>query len=49
VKRAYRLADSAPVEVKSENGHSVLTIPRPLPDPMATVVVVEIEGGAVIR
>ena len=48
VKRAYRLADAAPIEVKSENGRHVLAIPRPLPDPMATVVVVEIEGDAVI-
>jgi alpha-L-fucosidase len=49
VKRAYRLADAAPVEVKVENGRPHLNIPRPVHDPMATVVVVEIEGDKVDR
>ena len=47
VKRAYRLADEAPVEVKVENGRPQLVIARPILDPTATVVVVEIEGDPV--
>jgi len=49
VTRAYRLADGAPIEVRTENGRTTLQIARPLPDPMATVVVVEIEGNSVTR
>jgi alpha-L-fucosidase len=49
VKRAYRLADAQPVEVKAENGRPQLVVARPLLDPMATVVVVEIEGDKVER
>ena len=49
VKRAYRLADGQPVEVKVENGRPQLVIPRPIHDPMATAVVVEIEGDKVER
>ena len=49
VKRAYRLADSQPIEVKVENGQPQLVIPRPIHDPTATVVVVEIEGDRVER
>jgi len=49
VKRAYRLADKEPVEVKVENGRPQLVIPRPIQDPMATAVVVEIEGDKVER
>ena len=49
VRRAYRLADGAPVEVKVEAGLRTLAIERPLIDPMATVVVVEIEGNRVER
>jgi hypothetical protein len=48
VKRGDRPADAAPIEVTSENGRQALAIPLALPDPMATVVVVEIEGDAVI-
>jgi alpha-L-fucosidase len=47
--RAYRLADKAPVEMKTENGRTVLNIERPIFDPMATVIVVEIEGDKVER
>jgi alpha-L-fucosidase len=47
--RAYRLADKAPVEMKTENGRTVLNIERPILDPMATVVVVEIDGAKVDR
>ena len=49
VKRAYLLADGAPVEVKVENGLRTLAVERPAIDPMATVVVVEIEGDRVER
>jgi alpha-L-fucosidase len=49
IRRAYRLADGAPVEVKVENGLRALAIERPVIDPMATVVVVEIEGERVER
>jgi len=48
-KRAYRLADKAPVDMKTENGRTVLNIERPIFDPMATVVVVEISGDKVER
>jgi alpha-L-fucosidase len=47
VQRAYRLADRAPVEVTSEGGKTFLHIDRPIYDPMATVIVVEIEGTSV--
>jgi alpha-L-fucosidase len=49
VKRAYKLADGRPVEVKVEDGRALLQIVRPIVDPMATVVVVEIEGDQVRR
>ena len=47
VKRAYRLADGAPVEIRTEGGRTFLIIERPILDPTATVVVVEIDGGRV--
>jgi alpha-L-fucosidase len=47
ITRAYRLADKAPVVLKTENGKTMFTLERPMPDPMATVVVVEFEGGRV--
>jgi alpha-L-fucosidase len=47
IKRVYRLADSQPIEVKAEGGGRQLVLERPIHDPMATVVVVEIEGDAV--
>jgi alpha-L-fucosidase len=49
VKRAYQLADGRPVEVRVEDGRALLQIVRPIVDPMATVVVVEIEGDRVER
>jgi alpha-L-fucosidase len=49
VKRAYQLADSAPVKVTSENGRTYLNVDRPMLDPMATTVVVEIDGDRVQR
>jgi len=42
--RAYRLADKAPVALKTENGKTSFTMDRPMLDPMATVIVVEYEG-----
>jgi alpha-L-fucosidase len=49
IKRAYRLADKAPVEMKMENGRAMLNLERPIFDPMATVVVVEFDGDKVER
>jgi alpha-L-fucosidase len=49
VKRAYRLADKAPVDMKMENGRAILNIERPIFDPMATVIVVEFDGEKVDR
>jgi alpha-L-fucosidase len=47
--RGYRLADRAPIELKTENGKTTFNMPRPMLDPMATVVVVEFEGEKVER
>jgi alpha-L-fucosidase len=47
VRRAYRLADNAPIETKTENGRTYLIVERPIHDPMATVIVVEIAGDRV--
>jgi alpha-L-fucosidase len=47
--RAYRLADRAPVDLKTENGKTMFTLERPMLDPMATVVVVEFEGQKIER
>jgi alpha-L-fucosidase len=47
VKRAYRLADRAAVQTKTEGGRTTLEMERPIFDPMATVVVVEFEGNKV--
>jgi alpha-L-fucosidase len=49
ITRAYRLADKAPVAMKTENGRTYLNLERPIFDPMATVVVVEFEGSRVQR
>jgi alpha-L-fucosidase len=49
ITRAYRLADRAPIELKTENGKTTFNMPRPMLDPMATVVVVEFEGEKVER
>ncbi len=49
VKRAYRLADGEPVEVKVEGGRPHLLLERPVLDPMGTVVVVEFDGDRVVR
>jgi alpha-L-fucosidase len=47
VTRAYRLADKAAIELKMENGRAVINMERPMFDPMATVIVVELEGSKV--
>jgi len=47
VTRAYYLGGdrgAVPVKVRTESGHTVLDIERPIPDPMASVVVVEFNG-----
>ncbi len=49
ITRAYRLADHAPVELKTDNGKTTFNLERPMLDPMATVVVVEFEGEKVER
>jgi hypothetical protein len=43
------LADGVPVETKGDGGQTTLVISRPILDPMATVVVVEIEGDTVTK
>lgn len=47
VKRAYRLSDGAPFEVREANGERQLQITGLMTDPMATVVVLEIDGDVV--
>jgi len=47
VVRAYQLEDRKPVTVKEEAGKATIDMPRPMWDPMATTIVVEIEGNAV--
>jgi alpha-L-fucosidase len=47
ITRVYRLADHAPIELKTENGKTTFNLERPMLDPMATVVVVEFEGDRV--
>jgi alpha-L-fucosidase len=49
ITRAYRLADKARIELKTEAGRVTFTPERPILDPMATVVVVEYEGTSVTR
>jgi len=47
VKRAYLLETGKEVTLKQEGGKTTIDMPRPMWDPMATVVVIEIEGNAV--
>jgi alpha-L-fucosidase len=49
IKRAYQLADGKAVQIKEEEGRQRMIMNRPILDPMATVVVVEIEGEQVER
>jgi alpha-L-fucosidase len=50
VTRAYYLGGdrgAAPVRMRKENGRTYLDIDRPIPEPMASVVVVEHDGGKI--
>jgi alpha-L-fucosidase len=47
--RAYRLSDGAPFELRSVNGETQVQIGGLMTDPMATVLVVEFDGGVVRR
>jgi alpha-L-fucosidase len=49
VKRAYRLADGAPIEVREASGERQLVFTGQPYDPMATVVVLELDGDIVRR
>jgi alpha-L-fucosidase len=49
IKRAYQLADGKAVQIREERGRRQLIVNRPILDPMATVVVVEIDGAQVQR
>src|SRR5262249_54441611 len=44
---AYQLADGNHVMLKQENGKTMIEMPRSMWDPMATTIVVQIEGNAV--
>jgi hypothetical protein len=43
------LADHSPIDLKTAGGKTTFDMPQPMLDPMATVVVVEYEGGRVQR
>jgi alpha-L-fucosidase len=49
VKRAYILGNGAPLTLAAKDGRTSFTLPRPILDPMGTVVVVEFEGEKVER
>jgi alpha-L-fucosidase len=49
VKRACLLANNAPLDLVAKDGRTSFTLPRPILDPMGTVVVVEIDGDKVTR
>ena len=49
VKHAYLLANGTALPLVEKDGRSSFTLPRPILDPMGTVVVVEIEGEAALR
>jgi alpha-L-fucosidase len=49
ITKAYLLADHTPIELKQSGGKTTFDMPRPMLDPMATVVVVEFEGARVER
>jgi alpha-L-fucosidase len=51
VTRAYYLGGdrgAAPVRMRKENGRTYLDIDRPIPEPMASVVVVEHDGATIV-
>jgi hypothetical protein len=47
VKRAYRLDDGAPLEIREADGQRQLDFAGQPFDPMATVVVLELDGDTV--
>jgi alpha-L-fucosidase len=50
VSRAYYLGGdqgALPIKMRTDKGRTILDIERPIPDPMATVVVVDISGTSV--
>ena len=49
VTRAHQLADGRDVPFKSQDGRVALQVATPMIDAIATAVVVEFEGGAVVR
>ena len=49
VRRAYLLQNNAAVTITTEGAKRFLNLERPILDPMATVVVVEIDGDRVIK
>lgn len=49
IKKAYQLADGKALELKEDAGRRQLLLSRRIIDPMATVVVVEIEDANVER
>jgi len=49
VKRAYRLGDGAPMEIREDKGERQLVFTGQPYDPMATVVVLELDGDVVRR
>ena len=52
VTRAYYLGGdrgAAPIKVRTEGGRTILDIERPIPDPMASVAVVEFQGDRIQR
>ena len=50
VKRAYFLANGVPLNLAVKDGRTSFTLPRPILDPMGTVIVARgIESDAVVR
>jgi len=49
ITKAYLLADHTPIELRQNGDKTTFDMPRPMLDPMATVVVVEFEGSRIQR
>ena len=47
--KAYQLDGRKPLELTTKDGRTTFTLPRPMWDSMATVVVVEFEGDRIVR
>jgi hypothetical protein len=47
IRRAYRLGDGAPLQIREANGERELVFTGQPYDPMATVVVLELDGDSV--